>query len=210
MTHSRTRFGARVAVAALIASAGTAGPAASRGPSAETGQSADHRSPCPAPVTPGSDAHDADCHPRRDNPAEGWVTWHNARFNFSVCYPAAIFPVRRESPQGHGLVVESSDSAQLIAAAMVYTRATLAEPIRMEKERLTHIAMVSTGRDLTTGGNWFVVSGMRVDQVLYTKAIRTGDRLVAIRLRYPHSLKERYAPIIERIADCLSRSAMPR
>jgi hypothetical protein len=136
-----------------------------------------------------------------------WTTWHNARFAFSICYPAAVLPISRESPQGHGIVLESEDSAQLIASAMTYTRETLAEPIRMEKERLTHIALVGSGRDLTNGDTWFVVSGTRVDQVLYTKAIRSGDRLIAFRFRYPESLAKRYAPIVERIADCLQGSA---
>jgi hypothetical protein len=135
-----------------------------------------------------------------------WATWHNARFAFSICYPAAVFPVRRESPQKHGIVMEAKDSAQLIAAAIEYTRATLAEPIRMEKERLTHIALVATGKDLTNGDSWFEVSGTRVDQILYTKAIRSGDRLVAIRFRYPESLAERYAPIVKRVSDCLQVS----
>ncbi|MBB3912589.1 hypothetical protein [Sphingomonas desiccabilis] len=136
-----------------------------------------------------------------------WVTWRNARFAFSICYPEALFPDRRESPQGHAIVLESKDSAQLIAAGTHYTRATLAEPIRMEKERLTHIALVAGGRDLTNGDTWFVVSGTRVDQILYTKAIRSGDRLIAFRFRYPQSLSERYAPIVERISNCLQSSA---
>ncbi len=135
--------------------------------------------------------------------ADRWTTWHNPRFGFSVCYPQGLFPVTRQSPQNHGIVMESSDSAQMIAAGMIYTRATLAEPIRMEKERLTHIALESSSRDLRTGDTEFIVSGTRVDQILYTRAMRKGDRLIAVRFRYPESLKSRYAPIVERMADCL-------
>lgn len=138
-----------------------------------------------------------------------WTTWRNARFAFSICYPAALFPVSRESPQGHGITMESKDSAQLIAAGIDYNAATLAEPIRIEKERLTHIALVASGRDLTNGDNWFVVSGTRVDQVLYTKAIRSGGRLIAFRFRYPESLATHYAPIVERISDCLKAHPYP-
>lgn len=134
---------------------------------------------------------------------EQWTTWHNARFAYEICYPAAVFPENRESPQGHGIVMESSDSAQLIAAAVRYPRETLAEPIRMERERLTHISLVARGE------NWFVVSGTRVDQILYTKAILVEGRLVAFRFRYPESLAAKYAPIVERISDCLQVSHLP-
>lgn len=134
---------------------------------------------------------------------DGWTSWHNARFGYSICYPRALFPITRESPEKHGIAMESSDSAQMTAAGMTYTRKTLAEPIRMEKERLTHIALMSSSRDLTNGDTEFVVSGTRVDQILYTKAMRSGDRLIAIRFRYPQSLQARYAPIVERIAGCL-------
>ena len=134
---------------------------------------------------------------------DGWTTWSNARFAFAICYPAGVFPQRRESAQGHGIVMESKDSAQLIVAAIPYTRATLAEPIRMERERLTHVALVARGE------NWFVVSGTRVDQILYTKAIQVDDRLVAFRFRYPKSLAARYAPIVERISGCLDVSRLP-
>lgn len=135
--------------------------------------------------------------------ASDWTDWHNARFGYTLCYPKSLFPIGRESPQKHGIVLESADSAQMIAAGMIYTRKTLAEPIRMEKERLTHIALMSSSRDLTSGDTEFVIAGTRVDQILYTKAMRSGDRLIAIRFRYPQSLKARYAPIVERIAGCL-------
>ncbi len=99
--------------------------------------------------------------------------------------------------------MESRDSAQLIAAGIKYTRKTLAEQIRIERERLTHVALVGTGTNLTNGDTWFVVSGTRVDQILYTKGILSDGRLIAFRFRYPESLAKRYAPIVERISDCL-------
>lgn len=129
--------------------------------------------------------------------AEQWTVWHSEPFPFSICYPTDIFKERRVSDSGHAIALESKDSAQLIAGSIDYTRETLAEPLRMETERLTHVALVARGE------NWFVVSGTRVDQALYTKAIRVGDRLIAMRFRYPESLASKYAPIVERIAECL-------
>ena len=134
---------------------------------------------------------------------DDWKTWHNSRFAYSMCYPAAVFPVSRESPQKHGIVMESKDSAQLIAVGVKYERKTLAEQVSIERERLTHIALLGTGTDLTNGDTWFVVSGTRVDQVLYTKGILSEGRLIALRFRYPQSLAERYAPLVDRISNCL-------
>ncbi|WP_442681132.1 hypothetical protein ACSBM8_08155 [Sphingomonas sp. ASY06-1R] len=134
---------------------------------------------------------------------DGWTTWRNARFGFSICYPGKVFPTPRESEAGHAIAMESKDSAQLIAGGIPYARATLAEPIRMERERLTHVALVARGE------NWFVVSGTRVDQILYTKAIKVGDRLIAFRFRYPQSLAVRYAPMVERISHCLKVAGHP-
>jgi hypothetical protein len=134
---------------------------------------------------------------------DGWTSWHNARFGFSICYPANVFPAPRESQVRHAIAMESKDSAQLIAGGIPYARATLAEPIRMERERLTHVALVGRGE------NWFVVSGTRVDQILYTKAIKAGDRLIAFRFRYPQSLAARYAPMVERISRCLKVDGHP-
>lgn len=126
-----------------------------------------------------------------------WAVWESEPFPFSICYPADVFQQRKVSDTGHAIALESKDSAQLIAGSIDYTRETLAEPLRMEEERLTHVALVARGQ------NWFVVSGTRVDQALYTKAVRVGDRLIAMRFRYPESLAAKYAPIVERVAECL-------
>lgn len=130
--------------------------------------------------------------------ADEWETWRSEAFPFSICYPSDIFQQRRVSDTGHAIALESKDSAQLIAGSIDYTRETLAEPLRIEQERLTHVALVGRGE------NWFVVSGTRVDQALYTKAVRVGDRLIALRFRYPDSLAAKYAPIVERVAECLN------
>jgi hypothetical protein len=129
--------------------------------------------------------------------ADEWAVWKSEPFPFSICYPADVFQQRRVSDTGHAIALESKDSAQLIAGSIDYTRETLAEPLRMEQERLTHVALVARGE------NWFVVSGTRVDQALYTKAVRVGDRLIAMRFRYPESLAAKYAPILGRMAECL-------
>ncbi len=129
--------------------------------------------------------------------ADEWTVWESKPFPFSICYPTNVFHQRRVSDAGHAIALESNDSAQLIAGSIDYTRETLAEPLRMEQERLTHVALVARGE------NWFVVSGTRVDQTLYTKAVRVGDRLIAMRFRYPESLAAKYAPILERMAECL-------
>lgn len=129
--------------------------------------------------------------------ADGWAVWQSEPFPFSICYPADVFQQRRVSDTGHAIALESGDSAQLIAGSIDYTRETLAEPLRIEQERLTHVALIARGE------NWFVVSGTRVDQALYTKAVRVGDRLIAFRFRYPESLAAKYAPIVERVAECL-------
>jgi len=129
--------------------------------------------------------------------ADEWATWQSEAFPFSICYPTDTFPQRRVSETGHAIALESKDSAQLIAGSIEYTRETLAEPLRIEQERLTHVALIGRGE------NWFVVSGTRVDQALYTKAVRVGDRLIALRFRYPESLAAKYAPIVERVAECL-------
>lgn len=91
----------------------------------------------------------------------------------------------------------------LIAAAINYPAATLAEPIRKEREKLTHVSLVERGE------NWFVVSGTRVDQILYTKAILAEGRLIAFKLRYPESLASKYALLVERIGKCLRTSQSP-
>jgi hypothetical protein len=129
--------------------------------------------------------------------ADEWTTWQGEAFPFSICYPADIFQQRRVSDTGHAIVLESNDSAQLIAGSIDYKRETLAEPLRIEQERLTHVALIGRGE------NWFVVSGTRVDQALYTKAVRVGDRLIALRFRYPERIGAKYAPIVERVAECL-------
>lgn len=64
-------------------------------------------------------------------------------------------------------------------------------------ERLAHVALVARAE------NWFVVSGTRVDQALHTMAARVGDRLITMRFRYPECLAAKYAPTLERVAECL-------
>jgi hypothetical protein len=133
---------------------------------------------------------------------EGWATYVNDRFGFSVSYPADVFAMQPPPENNDGRTLISADSAKILVFA----------GYNVDKQTLQSKRASLTGGDYpritynATGRDWFVVSGHRtiggVDSIFYEKYIvSTGsDTIDSLIVTYPAALKARYDPSVDRVA----------
>jgi hypothetical protein len=127
-------------------------------------------------------------------------TYTNARFDYSIAYPANLLYPQGESANGDGqkflskdghdeLIVWGSNNALNERLKDVYERESVSSS--------DHPKRVVSYKVLKP--NWFVVSGREVDRIFYQKTILTGDVFKSFRIEYSVSDKARFDQIIKRI-----------
>lgn len=141
--------------------------------------------------------------------AEGpaWVEYGNARFGFSICYPADLLVPQGESDNGDGQTFAAADGAVLAAWGH---HDVLDETV---KDAMARTAGVLSGQGAAVsyqavGKHWYVLSGTQDQRIFYEKSIRTDGQFVAFRLTYPATAAQRYAPVVKRLAGCLRAWAL--
>lgn len=130
-----------------------------------------------------------------------WHRYANARFGYSICYPASFQP-SPESENGDGREFVGRDGARLrVFGGYDALRQGPAREAEMEagfappSGRVTYRA---------TGRGWSVISGVQGERIVYLKTLARGDRLVTFRLDYPASLAATYRPIVDSIEHCFN------
>jgi hypothetical protein len=131
------------------------------------------------------------------SPADGWTTYSNARFAFSLCYPSSVFRAGRPPDNGDGLSFAARDGATLATWGSndALDHGLTGEQSFAERDRkgITYRAK---------GGNWFALSGKTGARVFYRKTFFDDRRFVSFELSYPASVASRYAPIVTRMQKC--------
>ncbi|WP_295391729.1 hypothetical protein [uncultured Thiodictyon sp.] len=134
--------------------------------------------------------------------ADHYNTYQNARFGYSIDYPAGILYPQGEADNGDGqkfltkdadasLLVYGSNNALEQTLEDVYLDAARSGSTDSPKKVVTYKAMK---RD------WFVVSGVDGERVFYQKTILAGDQFFTFILEYPAGKKSIFDPIIKRVS----------
>ena len=138
------------------------------------------------------------------SPADGWTTYSNARFAFSLCYPASVFRAGRPPDNGDGLSFGARDGATLAAWGSndALDRGLAGEQALAESDRkgVTYRAK---------GGNWFALSGKTGARIFYRKTFLSDGRFVSFELSYPAGSALRYTPIVTRMQKCFRYGKTP-
>lgn len=128
-----------------------------------------------------------------------WKTYTNARFGFSVSYPADTLLPQPPPENGDGQLFLSRDKA---AELRVYGDLNaLAETIQARYAAALKAAPGKVGYKVLRP-DWFVVSGSDTakGREFYKKVMFGKDGTVrTLSLEYPVSAKKRYDPIVERV-----------
>lgn len=130
-----------------------------------------------------------------------WSTYANARFGYSICYPATLKP-QRGADNGDGRKFVGANGAELLVFGQYALDKSLAAWAADEvttytgrRGQITYRA----GRE-----NWLVLSGNDgTSSQFYMKAVKSADRFVTFQLKYPASQAALFRPIIERLSRCL-------
>jgi hypothetical protein len=133
----------------------------------------------------------------------GWRSYVNARYRYSLCYPATFRPAA-EAPNGDGRRFTGPDGATLAVfgrndvegAGLDFTAEDGARDFAGAGGHVTYRA----GR-----GDWRVVSGADArGHVFYAKTLRRADQFAILELHYPRAAAPGFAPIVKRLSACFA------
>jgi hypothetical protein len=136
--------------------------------------------------------------------ADEWKTYRNPRFDFSFEYPG-WFTAADTSENSDGSRFEAKDGAAILAYGS--WNAMDDKPLTIEQ----HEAFVRGNDDYSgltyrfADAKTLVLSGLRGDTIFYEKyaLVRDDDLILNLQITYPARLKDKYDPLIDRIAKSL-------
>jgi hypothetical protein len=127
-------------------------------------------------------------------------SYANARFLYSIAYPAGILIPQREADNGDGRQFLSRNGR---AKMIVFGRYALdTENLQKEYEAAirgeggaTRVVTLKKMKD-----NWFVVSGREGGKIFYRKTILSGGAFKTFIIEYDESEKKFYDPVTAHVA----------
>lgn len=138
---------------------------------------------------------------RADAQSADWTNLRDDRFGVSITYPAGMFvPAKLDEP---GMRAFRSDDgkAKFLVGARDNGKGDSPESFR--RSLLKNPGRYSDVTYRPSGGNWFVLSGFRGDEVYYEKIAFSCDRQVVnvFAISYPVADRDRYDHVVERMED---------
>jgi hypothetical protein len=143
--------------------------------------------------------------------AEG-TYYINVRFQYSICYPAAILVPQGESENSDGQKFLAKDGTELIVWGQhnVQEHSIAAE---MKDTIASITADAGTVTYKASKADWFVLSGKMGGKVYYQKtmhsALAGNDIFISYRLTYDFANAARYEPLTGQLNECFMPSVIP-
>jgi hypothetical protein len=135
-------------------------------------------------------------------PARHWEEYRNARYGFSLQYPADVFALERTSDAGDGQVFVARDGqARLLVGALANDSAY--SPAAYQDYVARHSYPQYKIGYQRLGGSWFVLSGESDGRIFYEKVIFScrGRLINSFAMIYPTEQRHVFDPIVETIED---------
>ena len=123
-------------------------------------------------------------------------TYHNARFDYSISYPADLLIPQGEPVNGDGQIFLSKDrrAELLVYGSYNSLDQTLKDVLAQESERSPdHPNRVVTYKVLR--GDWFVVSGSENGRIFYQKTMLRDSTFKTFRIEYDERQKQTFDPV---------------
>jgi hypothetical protein len=127
-------------------------------------------------------------------------SYSNARFGYSVSYPAGILIPQGESQNSDGQIFRSPDGK---AEMRVFGRYNVQDETLRSAFNQAVKGEDSSGRKVTyklLKGNFYVVSGHQNGKIFYEKTMLKGDAFKTFMIEYDESQSTTYDPITSRVA----------
>ena len=133
---------------------------------------------------------------------DDWVVHQNARYGFSISYPASLFAIEKTSEAGDGHIFYAAKlDARLLAGVLVnqddHSPASYLDFIANR----SYPGYTISYRKL--GSSWFALSGQNGEKIFYEKVqFSCSGRLISsFAVIYPISSRTVINPVIERMED---------
>ena len=134
-------------------------------------------------------------------PRHDWATYGNARFGYTLCYPADLLQPQREADNGDGRAFLGAGGAKLLVWGNYNAlEQSLAEAMRADEARMVAEGGVVTYR--AARANWYVLSGRGRGQLFYWRRQLTADRFASFELSYPAPAAALWNPVAARLSRC--------
>lgn len=131
-----------------------------------------------------------------------WQTYTNARYGYSVCYPADLLHPQQEAANGDGRAFLAANSASLISwGGYNVLERTITQAKDDDVARLSGGGFSITYQVVRPG--WYVLSGSGKAGTFYKRKMLSRDREVTFELRYPSAEAGVWNPIAARMSHCL-------
>lgn len=138
--------------------------------------------------------------PPRTQAQTGYVTYYNARFSYSIAYPARVLIPQGEPANGDGQKFLSKDgrAEMLVYGSNNALNQTLRDAYQEELSSAAHPQRRVTYQVIKA--DWFVVSGTENGRVFYQKTFLRDDAFKTFRIEYDESQKGTFDAITTTIA----------
>ena len=135
-------------------------------------------------------------------PSPLYTTYYNARFAYSISYPAEILYPQGESDNGDGQKFMSKDSRVVMIVYGYYNalEQTLQEVYLEESRGGTEDSPNKVVTYKTIKDNWFVVSGYEDGRIFYQKTLLKDGIFKTFRIDYGETEKDTFDSITTIIA----------
>ena len=131
-------------------------------------------------------------------PQTNYQTYSNARFKYSISYPADLLIPQGEAENGDGQVFKEKGNSSVEMRVYGGYNA-LNETLRSRYDQLTH--KWSTGVTYKViRKDWFVVSAMVSGKIHYQKTILRGDTFKTFEIEYDAVRGSTYNDVTDRIS----------
>jgi hypothetical protein len=142
--------------------------------------------------------------PQQTADRNGWATYVNVRFQYSICYPKDLLVPQGESDNSDGQRFLSNKNGADLAAWGDNNASdqTLMQRLSEMASRLAGSSGKVTYK--VQKANWLVVSGQNGQMIFYAKTIFSHGQFKTFELTYDRSAAALYDPVVARIASCFT------
>jgi hypothetical protein len=163
------------------------------------------------PLLSCSSPHSSAAPPQKEQPLEvakqnDWQPYLNARFGYSICYPADLLVPQGEAENGDGQKFLSKDSRaqMLVYGSNNALNQTVASSYSDELKAEAKAGFNITYKLLKP--DYFVLSGSGSGKIFYERVVLVGDVFKTFRMEYPEDTKALFDPITSTMSGCFNPS----
>ncbi len=131
-----------------------------------------------------------------------WETTGNAKFEFTMCFPADLMTPQPESDDGDGRILLAKDGTELRVWGSYNTQdLTPAQALANQTKYIEKDGGKVSYK--VARADWLVLSGTMGDRIFYQRASYDKVRFASFRLTYPKAQAAKWKPIAEHLSTCL-------